>query len=183
MTPSAGSYLARFTLFTALTACGGHNLEVGREGDAGIGADDGGETLEAGSCTMFTLGTARAPSSNSDCQNLFVGRWGLCSYDGGAPPDDSGFPYFLPQPEGIEFVQDNGALQAYVLVPDDGGALVRSQDPSQRAGATDPATLGSACEFWMAPDSHPGEQTRWSVVRYTNPDSMLINGDATYVPL
>jgi hypothetical protein len=141
------------------------------------------EPEEAGSCKALTLGQATTPGNAGECGNYFIGRWQLCSDTGSTDVDSGlGFGAFVPQPGGIEFAQENGALRVYMLVPSDGGGLVRADDPSEQAAATEPDVLGSACKFWMAPDIHPSEQTGWTVARYTDPNALLINGTATYVP-
>jgi hypothetical protein len=171
MKPSLTAYLVVLAALPLCAACNGQ--------DAGVNI----EPEEAGSCKALTLGEADKPGEANHCGDYFVGRWTLCSDTASTDVDSGlGFAEFVPQPGGIEFAEENGELRVYMLVGGDGGALVRSDDSSMRATATEPHVLGDACRFWMAPDKNPGSQTGWTVSRYTNPNALLINGTATYVP-
>jgi hypothetical protein len=181
-------------------ACGGRALNVGSETQSNpdSGREDGGETQsnpdsgredsgskappprQPGTCSALTWGDSVNPASRDDCKTFFLGRWTLC--DGGTPPQDPGFPYFLPQPDGIEFAQESGVMRFYVLVRDAAGALQRSQAPNKRGAATHPAADGSSCSFGMGPDSSPENQTSWTMQLYQNPDALLVGGYASYVP-
>jgi len=101
---------------------------------------------------------------------------------GASDPAAPNFPYVLPQPAGVEFAQESGMLRFYRLVPDGGGAFVRSQAVSEQGTVDQPSTTAGACFFWMAPDSSPGSQTRWTVERFKNPNELLVNGNDYYVP-
>jgi hypothetical protein len=151
-------------------ACG-HDLDAGQEVQE--------VPLEAGSCSTLTRGSIDVPASVDDCESLFLGRWVLCAADASAP--DATFAEFLPQPDGIEFALENGAVRFYVLVPGDGG-LVRSHVLAQQGTAVDAFVTGAACGLWMAPDSNPGDQTGWSLERFKNPDELLVDENASYVP-
>jgi hypothetical protein len=179
MRSSAISPLALASLLASAAACGGHSLDAGNQPDGGDAAPP---PLPAGSCSSLTWGATETPSSSDECNTLFLGRWTLCADDAGPIEDDSGFPYVLPQPAGVEFTNEGGGLSFYILVPGAGGLLVRSQDPSERGAVVDPLVTGNACRAWMSPDSTPGDQTGWTLQRYQKPDALLINGAASYVP-
>jgi hypothetical protein len=178
------AYLACLvSILPSSLACGGRDLDAGSETQSKPDSGpDASPPSPPATCSTLKWGDSVNPASTDDCQTLFLGRWTLCSNDGGAPPDDSGFPYFVPQPDGIEFAQESGALRFYVLVRDAGGALQRSQAADQRGSAVDAAVLGSACTVWMAPDSNAGSQTAWTLQLYQNPTALLANGNASYVP-
>jgi hypothetical protein len=183
MKPSLACLACITSILPSVLACGGRDLDAGNEAqNEPDAAPDAPPPQQPSTCSTLNWGDSVNPASTDDCQNLFLGRWTLCFDDGGTAPNDSGFPFFLPQPDGIEFAQESGALRFYVLVRDAGGALVRSQAPNQRGSAVDPAVLGSTCKFWMAPDANAGDQTGWSLQAYRNPTALLVNGNASYVP-
>jgi hypothetical protein len=202
-TPKAGRAMVSIAcrvlpllLPVALTAaCAGHTLDAGGATDSGVEPGDAGEpsdggsttpvplpTPTPGSCSALTWGKIVSPVSDNDCTRLVAGRWTFCADDAGPPVDDSGFPYLVPQPAGLELVEENGALRFYILEPGTDGGLARSQAPNLRGTAVQPGALGSACRFWMAPDSNPGSQSGWTFERYLGPDALLVNGGASYVP-
>jgi hypothetical protein len=168
--------------FPLCFACGGRDGDL--ESEASDAAVDSAVGSSTESCATLSWGTSEVPASTNDCESLPLGRWMLCGDDAGVPDADNslGFAPFVPEGSGIEFAAESGALTVYILVPDGSGGLVRSQDPARRATAVQPGIVGSACSFWMAPDSTPGDQTGWTLQRYRGPNALLINGSASYVP-
>jgi hypothetical protein len=170
-----------FSILPGALACEDRDLNVGSERPSN---PDGGRE-DTAACSTLTWGDSVIPASTGDCDTLFLGRWILCSEDGGAPSADSGFPYVLPQPDGIEFAQESGVMRFYVLVRDAAGALQRSQSLNQRGIAGYASVYGNSCDYWMEPDVNSGDQTRWSMALYRNPAALLVNiGNeyASYVP-
>jgi hypothetical protein len=183
-------------------ACTGGTL------DAGFTADDAGPfdgnahftssgqepgQLLPNTCPNATAGTRAYANDFNDCVNLVVGLWAPCpnpsapeaGADASADPWISWFPYFVAtQSAGIEFAWENGVLRFYALQESDGGPYVRSHAPNEEGTVTsDSFTVAGSCAFHMAPDSTPGEQSGWDLVRYQSPDGLVeANTQTTYVP-
>ena len=194
------------------TLDGGSTAEVRdiREGGAATGTGEaGGQTTsgndgaatgsgEAGAppsytpidpvlCSNAISGTRVAAESADDCTTLVAGRWEYCGATVDPTIDDPAqydFPFFLPQPAGVEFALEDRALRFYTLVRNESGALVRARMLDQQGTVDDPFTDVGSCAFHMSPDSSPGRESGWNLQRFREPDGLFlltVNLSATYV--
>jgi hypothetical protein len=134
--------------------------------------------LTPGSCSSLTWGTQIPPSSDGECATIALGRWQLC--DAGASLN---LPAGAQTGAGLEFAQENGALDFYVLLADGDGGLMRASALNERGFVDQPSTWSAgACHYWVAPAASAGTEFGWTFLRFKGPDALLINGNVSYVP-